>query len=111
LNRAPAGVTNTAGVETIQLPVSVEVPSQTEPVPSSTSHLNVSVFPAGSSYEVFLDGQFLRRGPVANWGISPGEHEVTITSANGRQKRFSLVVVEGRDVHRIWDFERNRWRR
>ena len=109
LNKPPPGVTRTDGVEAIELPAVVTVGTQERTEKRAT--ISVSVHPPDSAYEVFIDGQFVQSGAVLNRPIPQGVHEVTITTTNGRQKRFTVDVPEEGTIKRTWDFERNRWRK
>lgn len=109
LNQPPPGVTRTDGVEAIELPAVVTVGDPAGELMKAM--ITVSVYPADTKYEVFIDGQFVQRGAVQNMSIAPGVHEVTITTTNGRQKRFTVDVPEEGKITRTWDFERNRWRK
>ena len=109
LNQPPPGVTRTDGVQAIELPAVVTVGGSDESALQSS--ITISVFPSDTEYEVFIDGQFVQRGVVQNMPIVQGTHEVTITTTNGRQKRFTVEVPEDGTITRTWDFERNRWRK
>ena len=111
LNQPPPGVTTKAGFDEVELPATVQVDNRASAAVAEDSHLSISVLPANLSYEVFVNGKFVKAGAVMKLKVDPGSHEVTVTSKSGSQKRFTVVVSEGEHLERIWDFERNRWRR
>ena len=111
LNQPPAGVTTKAGFDEVELPATVQIDNGDSVAVNENTWLSISVLPENMNYEVFVDGKFVKRGPVVKMEVTPGTHEVTVTSKSGSQKRFTVVVPDGGHLERIWDFERNRWRR
>ena len=59
--------------------------------------------------EVWLNGQYEGRTPLRK-NVPVGEYDVVLSAADGRMKRFSVVVREGRLVSKTWDFEHQKWR-
>lgn len=59
--------------------------------------------------EVWLNGQYEGKTPLRK-RLPVGEYEVVLSAADGRMKRFSVVIKEGRRVSKTWDFERQKWR-
>lgn len=73
--------------------------------------LSIKVYPVGLQYEIFIDGQFVKQGNQQDLPVDIGKHTVTVTTTDGRQKRFDVDVEEGVTLRRYWDFDRNRWRK
>ena len=91
------------------------VPEQPKPVATGTGWITLSAQPYGLDYDVFIDGKLVRksgpRAPVVRHELTAGEHFVTISAAGGARKQFEVTIGDEEHVRKVWDFERNAWRR
>jgi len=90
-------------------------PPDPEPVAVGTGWITLSAQPYGLDYDVFIDGKLVRksgpRAPVVRHELPAGEHFVTISAAGGARKQFEVTIADDEHVRKVWDFERNAWRR
>ncbi|MFT7518800.1 MAG: hypothetical protein ACI9MC_000932, partial [Kiritimatiellia bacterium] len=86
-----------------------------EPVAVGFGFLTLSAQPYGQEYDVFIDGKLVPRSsprtPLVKYKLPSGEHFVTISVAGGGRKQFEIAVEPDQHLRKIWDFERNQWRR
>ena len=71
----------------------------------------MSALPPGLVYDVYVDGQFVKKGPFVRREFPAGRHFVTISATNGRRHRFEVILKPDQELKRVWDFNRNEWRR
>lgn len=86
-----------------------------EPEAIGTGWITLSAQPYGLDYDVFIDGKLVRksgpRAPVVKHELPAGEHFVTISAAGGARKQFEVTIAADEHTRKVWDFERNSWRR
>ena len=96
--------------------VVVTVPAQQhepapEPAPapaaSGVGKLTIGSLPGG---EVYVDGSYVRKTPLAKKEFPAGSHTVTIVAEDGRKKTFEVELNDGELQKWIWDFDRGDWR-
>jgi tRNA A-37 threonylcarbamoyl transferase component Bud32 len=96
-------------------PEPVAAPEPPKPVAVGTGWVTLSAQPYGLAYDVFIDGKLVDKGgptaPVVRYELPAGPHFVTISSATGGRKQFQIDLTDQEHVRRVWDFERNAWRR
>jgi serine/threonine protein kinase len=76
---------------------------------AGVGRLTVSATPGG--FSVFLDGKLLNKGPVSRQEVPAGRHWVMIIADGGAKKEFGVDVKPENDIRKIWDFDRNEFRR
>jgi len=108
----PAVVTVDRSVTEVDTDEGGEEDTDGEPSPvGALGSLTLQAEPSSITYDVFVDGRFIKRGPVSGLPIEPGIHLVTISATDGRRKRFEVTVVADKELRKTWDFNRNQWRR
>lgn len=97
------------------LPTEGVVESTPEPEPAGVGFVTLSAQPYGLEYDVFINGKLVNKGggtaPVIRHELPAGQHFVTISAAGGARKQFQLEIDGDEHVRKVWDFERNAWRR
>lgn len=85
------------------------------PVATGPGWITLAAQPYGLDYDVFIDGKLVRkagpRAPVVKHQLPSGEHFVTISAAGGARKQFEITIEADKHHRKVWDFERNQWRR
>jgi tRNA A-37 threonylcarbamoyl transferase component Bud32 len=85
------------------------------PAAVGTGWVTLSAQPYGMAYDVFIDGKLVKKAgptaPVIRHELTAGPHFITISAVGGAQKQFQLDITDQEHVRRVWDFERNAWRR
>lgn len=93
----------------------VTEPDPPEPVAAGVGWITLSAQPYGLDYDVFIDGKLVRKSgpkaPVIRHELPTGEHFVTISAAGGGRKQFEITIEPDDHVRKVWDFDRNSWRR
>ncbi|MFK7927473.1 MAG: serine/threonine protein kinase [Myxococcota bacterium] len=88
---------------------------QPEPVAVGPGWITVAAQPYGLDYDVFIDGKLVRkagpRAPVVKQQFQSGQHFITISAAGGARKQFDIDLKPGEHERKVWDFDRNQWRR
>lgn len=90
-------------------------PEPPEPVATGSGWITLAAQPYGLDYDVFIDGKLVPkagpRAPLVRHELPAGEHFVTISAAGGARKQFEVSVAGDQHVRKVWDFDRNQWRR
>lgn len=90
-------------------------PEAAEPVAVGHGWITLAAQPYGIDYDVFIDGKLVPkpgpRSPLVKYELPAGEHFITISAAGGGRKQFEVTVAGDQHVRKVWDFERNQWRR
>lgn len=71
--------------------------------------LTISALPG--SFEVWVDGKLVNKGPISRMEFPATKHVVQIMAEDGRTKTFDLNLVVDQEIRKIWDFDRMEWRR
>ena len=71
--------------------------------------LTISALPG--SFEVWVDGKLVNKGPISRMEFAASKHVVQIMAEDGRTKTFDLTLVADQEIRKIWDFDRMEWRR
>lgn len=102
-------------VEVESTPEPPPKPAPPKPVADGFGTVTISAQPYGVSYDIFIDGKLVPKSgptaPLVKHKLPAGQHFITISAAGGGRKQFQVDVVADEDVRRVWDFERNTWRR
>jgi serine/threonine protein kinase len=75
--------------------------------PEGMGLLEIGSIQAG--YEVYIDGSYVRPTP-GGIPYPSGRHAVAVVARDGVRKVFTVDLVAGERIRRIWDFERLEWR-
>ncbi|TVQ92229.1 MAG: hypothetical protein EA397_07675 [Deltaproteobacteria bacterium] len=96
-------------------PEAVPPPPPDQPVAKGVGKVTISAQPYGTEYDIFINGKLVNRpspsSPLINYELPSGQHFVTISVAGGARKQFTVDVEPDQTVRRVWDFERNAFRR
>lgn len=88
-------------------------PKVADPVPPpevlGVGRLTISALPG--SFEVWVDGKLVNKGPISRMEFPATKHVVQIMAEDGRTKTFDLNLVADQEIRKIWDFDRMEWRR
>ena len=68
--------------------------------------LTVSSLPRS---KVFIDGKFARFTPVFRTELPAGTHQVELRTEDGESHTFSVDVIQGKVVNRVWSFNQEAW--
>jgi serine/threonine-protein kinase len=71
----------------------------------------LTVSAAPGSFEVYMDGALMNKGPLSRQEIPAGSHTIMIIADDGRRISFPVTVEPDREVRKNWDFDRSEWRR
>lgn len=95
-----------AKVEPTAVPV---VQDPVPPVDVGTGRMTISATPG--TFEIYVDGKLVNKGPISRAEFPAGKHLVAITLEDGRTKSFEVTLAADQEMRKIWDFERMEWRR
>jgi len=91
-----------------------QAPPPDKPVAVGSGWVTLSAQPYGLSYDIFINGKLVEKAgpqaPVVRHQLPAGQHFVTISAA-GARKQFQIELADQEHVRRVWDFERNAFRR
>ncbi len=96
-----------------EVPVEATAASRPEPVPAGPPPEpgRVTIAAAQPGFEVYIDGEYIRTGPLARYEVPSGSRVVTLVATDGRRKTFVVDVPVDGEVRRLWDFDRSEFRK
>jgi len=68
--------------------------------------LTVSPLPRS---KVFVDGQFVRFTPLFRAELPVGDHAIELRTEAGEVHTFTVEVLQGQSVNRVWSFDQGAW--
>jgi len=98
-----SGVDEPVAVEDSPIDASVEAGAGDQ---GGSGFLTISSDPRA---QVVIDGKFVRYSPMFRYELPTGTYQVTLIADDSRQTTFSVMVPEGGDVRRIWNFALEAW--
>jgi serine/threonine protein kinase len=88
-------------------PVETAPPApEAAPTAAGAGLLTISSLPRS---KVFVDGAFVRFTPLFRSELPVGPHQIELRTEAGEVHRFTVEVVQGRVVNRVWSFNQGAW--
>jgi len=103
---APAPVVEAMAAPPPPPPPAAPAPPEAVQTAQGVGLLTVSSLPRS---KVFVDGRFVRFTPLFRAELPVGDHAIELRTEAGEVHTFTVEVLQGQSVNRVWSFDQGAW--